>query len=253
VKIARTLAAFIALIAAWSLCATAIAQDELLYQKRANRYEGIKPKPVSGFDIELLAAQIDYREPTSAWGDRLRARFFLDQPRPVYLVVRELDYKYFYWLDKVEPKEPWRAGFGNVFEWPTNEVLKQLRGIQPYDLGAVARLDKPTPSADENVAPVLLYQSQPPQAAGAYVFYFRLREDAALKASIYAEGDAEQPIYAQDLGRLPAERPLAVRWTTTAMTHAGKYRLVLKGHLLSTNDPIVQVVRFYHQPKLSAS
>jgi hypothetical protein len=228
------------------------AQDDLQYQKRANRYEGIKPKPVSGFDIELLAAQVDYRESIDVLGDRLRIRFYLDQNRPVHLVVRELDYKYFYWLDKIEPRQPWRMGFDNVFEWPTGDVLKQLRGMQPYQLAVVARLDKPTPSADESVAPVVLYQGKTPSTAKGYVFYFRLREQATVKAAIYSDANTNQPIYTQEFGKQDGERPFAVRWSPTAATRAGRYRLVLQGRVLSTNDSIVQVVRFYHQPEIAA-
>ncbi len=224
------------------------ALDDLQYQRRANRFEGIKPKPVSGFDVELLAAQIDYRENLPSLGERLRARFYLDRQRPVSLVVRELDYKHYYWLDRVEPDEPWRAGFGNVFEWPTQEVLKQLRDLQPYDLGIVVRLDKATPSADESVAPVVLYQSSPPASAKSYVFYFRLREESVVKASIYPES-GQQAIFTQNVGRQAGGRPFSVKWKTENAP-AGRYRLVLRGFVSSTNDPIVQVVRFYHQPKV---
>jgi len=88
-------------LACASLCAQ--AQDNLLYQKRTNRYEGIKPKPVSGFDIELVSARVDYSDNPERLGERFQARFFLDRPTNVYLVVRELDYRYYYWLDKVPP------------------------------------------------------------------------------------------------------------------------------------------------------
>jgi len=241
--------AFAVVLAALGSAAASHAQDELQYRKRANRFEGIKPKPVSGFDVELLAAQIDYRENASRLGERLRARFYLDRQRPVHLVVRELDYRHYYWLDRVEPRQPWRAGFDNVFEWPTGEVLKQLRGLQPHDLGVVARLDKPNPGADEAVAPVVLYQSRPPHSAASYLFYFRLREESVVKASIYP-GSSQQPVFTQDFGRQAGGRPFAVKWTQAAQAQAGSYRLVLRGYVSSSNDPIVQVVRFHHEPKI---
>lgn len=246
----RALARSLGLLLALACSLPAIGQDDLQYQKRANRYEGIKPKPVSGFDVELLAAQVDYRENVDALGDRLRLRFFLDKTRPVHLVVRELDYKYFYWMDKIEPRQPWRTGFDNVFEWPTSDVLKQLRGLQPYQLAVVARLDKATPSADESVAPVVLYQGQAPGTASAYVFYFRLREQSMVKAAIYPDGGGAVPLFTQDFGKQDGERPFAVRWSPTAATKPGRYRLVLSGHVLSTNDPIAQIVRFWHQPQI---
>jgi hypothetical protein len=227
-----------------------LAQEELKYQKRAYRFEGIKPKPVSGFDVELLSARVDHQDDPDRIGDRLYARFYLDQPHSVNLVVRELDYKHYYWLDKVEPKTPWQAGFNNVFEWPTADVIQQLRDLKLYDLGVVARLDKANPSADETVAPVVLYQRQTPSQVKGYVFFFRLRDDAKVKAAFFEDAGTEA-LVRQDLGIQRGGRPFAVKWDASAASaRAGRYKLVLSGYVLSTNDPISQVVRFHHQPSI---
>jgi hypothetical protein len=167
------------------ISSSALGQEKLEYQRRANRYEGIKPKPVSGFDIELLSARIDHQDNADSMGERFQVRFFLERPRPVHLVVRELDYKHYYWLDKVEPKSPWRAGFANAFDWPTADVIRQLDGLKLYNLGVVARLDKPEPGAIEKVAPAVLYQSQQPTEVRGYVFTFRLRDEAKVKGIVY--------------------------------------------------------------------
>ena len=68
-----------------------LAQYEpaLQYQNRGNRYEGLKPKPVSGYDIELLSALVDYREPSSTWPQTLRLKFYLPAAEPVFLTVRQ--------------------------------------------------------------------------------------------------------------------------------------------------------------------
>jgi hypothetical protein len=141
---------------------TANAQDVLDYQRRANRYEGIRPKPVSGFDIELLSAQVDFADNRETLGERFHVRFFLKQPANVHLVVRELDYQHHYWLDKVVPKSPWQAGFGNVFEWSTADVMQRLGDLRISDLGVMARLGRDNPSATEEVAPAVFYESQFP-------------------------------------------------------------------------------------------
>jgi hypothetical protein len=226
------------------------AQGELAYQKRANRFEGIRPKPVSGFDIELLSARIDHHDDPDRIGERLYARFYLDRARAVNLVVRELDYRHYYWLDKVEPKTPWQAGYNNVFDWPTADVIQQLRGLKLYDLGVVARLDKANPSADETVAPVVLYQREVPNDAKGYVFFFRLRDDAKVTAA-YFEDAGSEALVRQDLGTQRGGRPFAVKWDASAASaRPGRYKLVLSGYVLSTNDPISQVVRFHHQPSI---
>jgi hypothetical protein len=65
------------------LCALALAvspavgQQDVQYQRRGNRSEGIKPKPVSGYDVELLSALVDTQEDMSRLGPTLGFRFFL--------------------------------------------------------------------------------------------------------------------------------------------------------------------------------
>ena len=73
---------------------SAFAQVSLDYQKRASRYEGTKPKPVSGFDIELLAAHIAYQDAVTTMGEHYQIRFYLDEAQPVHLLVREVDYRH---------------------------------------------------------------------------------------------------------------------------------------------------------------
>lgn len=246
---------FAALAVALSLSLTvgpprAQAQEELKYQKRAGRYEGVKPKPVSGYDIELLSARVDYLEDSGRVGDRLALRFYLPAPTEVYLQVREIEYRHYYWLDRVEPKTPWRTGFGNVFDWPTQDVIRRLDNFKLSELGVLARLEKQQPSGAEKVAPVILYQSKYPSAAKAYLFTFSLRDDAKLTASVYRE-DQPDPVDRQTFARLIGGRAFTVKWNAGADAPPGHYRLVLKGWLVDRGDPIAQLVSFYHQPVVS--
>ncbi len=224
-----------------------LGQSNLEYQKRVNRYEGLKDRPVSGFDIELLSAHVDYHEDTSVIGEFYQVRFFLDQTQPVHLLAREIDYKHFYWLDRVEPPAPWQKGFANVFAWPTADVIQQLKGLSLYNLGVVARLGNAGPRADERVAPVLMYQNQQPSKIDGYVFVFRLRDEAKIKGTIY-KATGGKPIVEQDLGWQSGGRPFEIRWNLSrSPAVAGAYKLVLSGYL-SNNDPVGHVVHFYHQP-----
>jgi hypothetical protein len=237
----------IALVAGWALSVN--AQDDLSYQRRADRYEGIKPKPVSGFDIELLSALIDYRDHPEKLGERFHVRFFLPRSEDVHIVVRELDYRNYYWLDRVKPHAGWKAGFGNVFDWPTSAVLQPL-GMHMSELGVVARREHERPSAVEKVAPVLFYQSQFPSRVPGYVFHFRLREDAKIKGAIYPAAGGD-PIVSLDLGRQRGGRQFALKWdVSSAPAPEGSYKLVVSGYLLSSNDPVSQVVEFYHRPSI---
>jgi hypothetical protein len=141
------------------------------------------------------------------------------------------------------------VGFGNLFQWPSADVVARLRDFRLSDLGIIARLGKAHPSARESVAPVVFYQSKPPAMAHGYVFAFRLREDAKLAAEVYPEQGAEA-IVRKPFPRLSGGRPFVVKWDAGEAIE-GYYKLLLKGYFLSTNDPIVQTVRFYHRPRIS--
>lgn len=230
----------------WASHGLAVAQRQLEYQERTYAFEGIKPRPVSGFDLELLSAIIEHEGKAIEIGDRVQLRFFLDRQRPVHLVVREIDQRLYYWLDKA--KTPWTIGY-NTFSWPTNSVLRQLPGLSAADLGVVVRLDKEEPGALETVAPASLsLTADADTAVRGYVFAFKLREDAQLRVTIFDE-TKDTPVFAADLGRQRGGRPFWLRWDLTkSPAPMGPYRLVLKGYVLTTNDPVSQVVRFVHVP-----
>lgn len=226
------------------------AEPSLQYQNRGNRYEGVKPKPVSGYDIELISVRAAYTEQTRRVPDTFKLRFYLNRAAEVYLTVRELDYKYYYWLDKVKPKF-WTRGFQNEFVWPAQEVIRQLDQLGMYDLGVVARLEREQPSKAEQVAPVILYHSQLPKTIRDYLFTLKTNGDARLTCSIYKEGDKE-PVFTQTFRRQRGGRPFTLKWDS-ATASEGFYRLVVKGYFLHNNVPINQTVDFYHQPKVKGT
>lgn len=231
----------------WAMPGLAPAQRKLEYQERPYAFEGIKSQPVSGFNLELLSAMIESQDQALEFGDRLHVKFYLDRARPAYLVVREIDQRLYYWLDRA--KTPWTAG-DNTFDWPTLNVLRQLPGLRPADLGVLVRLDREEPGASETVAPASLSRTTGTSAAvTAYVFTFKLREDAKLRGTIFDETKGT-PVFSADLGRQLGGRPFSYRWDLTkSSAPAGLYRLVLKGYVLTSNDPVSQVVRFVHAPK----
>jgi hypothetical protein len=228
----------------WQPCL--LAQPNLQYGPRGNRYEGVRPKPIAGYDIDLISARVNYHEKGYRLPELLKVKFYLERPSEVHLTVRELDYKYYYWMDKVKPANPWRSGFKNVFEWPTDEVLKRLDHIGMYDLGVVARVGKSQPSKLERVAPVILYHSKHPSAIGGYLFTFKANGDIRITCSFYKEQDIE-PLSTKVFRRLLGGRPFTVRWDSSGATE-GWYRLLVSGYFLNTNDPVDQAVYFYHKP-----
>ena len=243
----RAMAWFLAL---WTLLGTraATAQDVLQYQFRGNRNEGVKAKPVSGYDIELLSARVDHQEDMSKLGASLAFQFFLKERAVVYPLVRELEARHSYILDNVQPPTPWTVGYANVFQWPTGEVVSRLNDLKPSDLGIVVRLGKSTPSVNEVVAPAMFYQPPVPREATGYSFTFMLRDDGAVTATIFREAE-DREVFRQRFARLSGGHPFTVKWPSPpALQPAGRYRVVLSGYFLDTNKPIQQTVTFYHQP-----
>jgi len=236
----RAIASFLLLTA---LPLLAQYDPALQYQKRGDRYEGLKPKPVSGYDIELLSALVDYREPSATWPQTLRLRFYLPTAEPVFVTVRQPRPKTaYYWLDRVVPSAPWRPRTFNEFAWPTEPVLRNLTSVTADDLGVVVRLRQQDPSRKETVAPAALFHTQPPPAASGYRFIFKTNGTAHVTGKIY-RGDKE--VYERPQNREKAGSPFTLSWNALGRPE-GEYRLKLSGYF-DDNTPLAKEVLFYHR------
>ncbi|MEQ1680899.1 MAG: hypothetical protein ABL950_09875 [Nitrospira sp.] len=223
------------------------ADANLDYQNRGDRFEGIKPKPVSGYDIEVISVLADYQETATQLPDQLRVAFYLQSQAPVHLTVREQDYRLYYWLDKVTPAKGWQAKSVNEYTWPTKPVLRQLdQKLNPYELGVLIRLGKETPAENEEIAPAILYHAQPPERISGYLFTMKANGDARLSCKVL-RGKESAEVMTQTFRRLPGGRPFTVRWDA-AGAQEGHYTLVCSGYFLDTNQPLRQTVRFFHRP-----
>lgn len=175
---------------------------------------------------------------------------FLEDPHAVYVTVRELDYQTYYWLDKVQPAEPWSPGFQNTFSWPSQPVLQQLTPkVDLYDLGVLVRLDAESPSSLERVAPALLFHQDAPSVVTGYFFTFKTGEDARLFATIRQESTGQE-MDSQTFRRKRAGRPFTIHWEAKE-ADPGPYILTLSGFSLSTNQTLSQEIHFYHQPAVN--
>jgi hypothetical protein len=215
----------------------------LQYQNRGNRYEGLKPKPVSGYDIELLSALVDWREPSPAWPQTLHLKFYLPVAEPVFITVRQPRPKTtYYWLDKVLPPAAWRPGTFNEFTWPTGPVLRNLSSVTLDDLGVVVRLRQQEPSRQERIAPSALFHMQPPPSASGYRFTFKTNGAAHVTCKIY-RGDNE--IYKRPENPEKAGSPFTLSWNTQGQPD-GEYRIVLSGYF-DDNTILAKEVDFNHR------
>ncbi len=233
-----------------------LAQLDLQYQSRSQEQfgswkEGIKPKPVSGLNLELISVLADYQEPvpSETFPNAIRLQFYLEDGHAVYMTVRELDYRTYYWLDKVQPVQTWAKGFHNVFAWPTDPVLQHLTPkLNLYDLGALIRLDAESTSNVERVAPGVLYHKDAPSKIDGYLFTLKTSEDARLMATISQVATGKE-VETQTFRRKRAGRPFTIHWEAKA-AQPGAYKLELTGFSLSTNQTFSKEILFHHQPTL---
>ena len=241
----RAVAGFLLLLLLASVAAPAfMGQLELKYQDRGDRHEGIdKGFPVSD-RVELISATIDHNEPLSQIPDQYKLKFFLSQKVPVFVRVREIDNKYNYWLDKLQPRNGWQQGFNNEFQWPTQEVIKRKQ-IRLDDLGAVAQLDTADSSLDMKVAPVILFSSQLPNRISEYSFTFKVGRKADVTCS-FSKDSGTSPSLATQSFLVIGQRPRTVSWRAVN-ANEGWYRLSISVIYKNNSQKVDQIVRFYHR------
>jgi hypothetical protein len=94
-----------------------------------------------------------------------------------------------------------------------------------------------------------MYHTQPPTAVNGYAFAFKTSADARVSYAIYPDGK-DAPIVTGAPLRPRGGRPFAVVWDASKAA-PGRYRAVLDGYMLDTNQRLHQTVRFAHQPAIS--
>lgn len=222
---------------------TALSGPPLAYRDRGDRHEGVKSKPVSGYDVELLGARVEMELP-SELPDDFTVQFFLERQEKVYLTVRERDPIEFYWLDKVA-RTDWRSKATNSFTWPSQDVLGPLE-LSPERLLVLARLGREGPNPYERVAPVIFPGTSNPTRIAGYRFTFKSNGSARTHHRVFAPDSTEIQVPGSERQRRP-DTPFDVRWRVGNWPE-GIYRLRLEGYFLSDNARILQEVEFFHAP-----
>jgi hypothetical protein len=160
-----------ALFAAVTLSAPLGASD-LRYQVRDdNREEGLRDLPTAGGSSLRLLSFIAWREAVRL-ADRpvLKLRFYLSEPRTVFLTAVELRRHGPSHYQMRPTRTHWAAGWQEFASWPTAAVLQPAQ-IDPGDLGILARLDEDAEGSG-TVAPVIVYADRYPPLTSRYVAHF---------------------------------------------------------------------------------
>lgn len=231
--------------------------DEPGRSKRVGIFkEGTPGQLVSGNIIDVLSVRISHQEIIPFLPETFRARFFLPEPVPVYLTIRELDPEYHYKADATfepPPTNNWKPNFHNELAWSTKPVIQGLEGLRLDQLGGIARLGYQGARKEETVAPIILYASQLPKRITNYVFTLKTNQDATLfwtigpKHSAPRKGDLgfQQKVTGQAGGR-----PFNIIWDA-AQAPDGWYTFTVTGWLVSNNEPITQHIHFYHKAEVN--
>jgi len=214
------------------------------YKSRGNRCEGIHPKLVGAYDIELISAVTTYHESFEKFPKKFKLQFCLPKrQRNVHAKVHELEAKHFYIMTDLDIS--WTQNCGS-FVWSTETVIQSLSGLGIYDLGVLMRLKGTVPSIKEKIVPAVLYHQKLPSSINGYLFTFKTNRDAELEYYI-RRGRTE--IFKSSTPLLTRKnQPFQVRWDTQQREN-GNYQLVLKGFFVSNGETIYQSVRFYHNSR----
>jgi len=247
-KVNKKIITFFIFFLYFVLLISSVYSQDLIYKKRGNRYEGLKERPLSVPDIELISARINYNEEIIQDPSSFKLKFYLKQNKPdVFITVRELDYIRYYWMDKVEPS--WKSGF-NEFIWSTDDVIKHLEGLKMYDLGVVIRLGEEHPTIKEKIAPAIFYHSKFPSGEiKEYLFTFKCSRDAKLVYSFCKDGDENNPLEKKEK-RVWGDEPFTILWRCPTTIGDGLYNLSVKGHFFTKPFDINYSLQFYHNENL---
>lgn len=228
------------------------AMQSLQWQDRGDYYEGIKGRKKEAH-LELISAAIFHKEELNneamRSSDDMKIKFYLPNDNTVFISVRTF-LRDNYWM---QPKQKeWNRNW-NFFSWPRNKVLNHLRPEpQLQDLGAVALIGG---EYSDTLAPIVIYQMQPPSRITEYRFIFRPPDTGDLLGFewICHKLGESPPVgeWNSEPGRKPAGNPFYLYWNCVNMDE-GWYQLVIKGKLVfaAVARELNMTYRLYHQPNI---
>lgn len=225
---------------------------QLSWKNRGNYYEGIREQKKKAH-LELISAAICYQEELNNKAlpspDNVEIQFYLPNDDTVFISVREFHH-HNYWMQPNEKQ--WKSGW-NVFSWSKNEVLNHLRPVpQLQDLGTVALIGG---EYSDTLAPIVLYQRQPPSQITAYRFIFRPSDtEDLLEFEWICHKRGENPTVGEwnsEPGSKPAGDPFSFIWNCVNQEE-GWYQLSIRGRLINPINvqEMTDTYQLYHPPNI---
>lgn len=233
------LAAFSAMLLAG---AAQLGAQDLSWQDRGDRYEGVVARDISGGYFTLLGVQLEGGEQLQAGAARLQISFWL--PSPQTLNIRVWEPRSNYWMI---PHAKKFSAHAQSFAWPLTPVIRGLN----LNLELLQVL-----VANENETlyfPARLSTAAPALSEPRYRFTFDSKGGVELEGVIVREaGKALQPLKSFAINE---EYPgtVRVRWdgkdSEGRLAPEGVYRLQLKGaiYLNDSEEAMALDIRFMHR------
>jgi len=228
------------------------AMQSLRWQDRGDYYEGIKGRKKTAH-LELISASIFYKEEfnnkAAPSPNNVKIKFYLPEDDIVFISVRTFS-RYDYWM---QPKQKEWNRYWNFFSWSRNLVLNRLKPeAQLQDLGAVALIGG---EYSDTLAPIVIYQTQPPSQITAYRFIFRPPDTGDLLGFewICHKLGESPPVgeWKSEPGRKHGGTPFYFYWNCVNMDE-GWYQLIMRGSLEfpAIEQGLNMTYRLYHQPNI---
>jgi hypothetical protein len=225
-----------------------LGQSGLEYRKRGDRYEGLMDRLVGASrKIDIVSAMVTYEDKAPQIPDSLKIRYCLDQPRTVYVSVREKIPNVLYGMDTTRPASGSRGGFQNEYQWSTGEVIRKIDGFTDmYQLAVLARLDEKT-GFEQSIVPVIFYHTNLPRSVSGYLFTFVSPADANIEWT-FSDVDGRRLSSGVHKG---AARGDLVEVAWNASRSDGWYKLSIHAAAAISSSDVYGVVHFFHCNSLS--
>lgn len=221
--------------------------EDFGYEIRANRMEGLRGLKTSGAGLSLLSFVADHTQIPLEAKAVLTVHFYVPQNGSVYLTALELlrhDLSHY----QMQPLQTeWSAGWQKFGPWPVRDVLFPL-GIQPTQLGLVARLDDDRSGSGE-IVPVHLSDNDSYQPSGRYLIHVLPQNSLAQATYDLISVNTGENVDSGTLQNIGARSPFSISLDLSQQPE-GEYRLLIRTKELGrTTGPSRQY--FFHHVRSS--
>ncbi len=227
-----------------------VGGQDLTWRDRDNRFEGLKEVPNGKRDYEVLAFFGYDQVNTPSPDGNLHLMFYLPPGGHSQVNVKELHSDTQYEAEfKANKLKPYGENWWTATKWPIAEVIKPAH-VDVRNLGVLIHVnDTPVPG---EIAPAVLYTSQPPSQIRQYVLYFVSNRELRHLSCIVTQENLRKPCTVGEKGheseQIETSEPTEITVDATGL-QPGDAVVNLEGTLANTasNGSFSARIHFLHQ------